>query len=171
MFNFEELSQYRVFLETYEGPRRAEVSQSTLVYVNNARVLHANFRSAPGFDWSLVIVELGKAVEQEFRPRFVRIAENAREIIEKSNRRKKLEEMTLGVWAGILQDTARYPNIGLATETRVLLAERLKEITRLRNNAAHALDTLPGRDNAIAMSGHVLAIPDGFLAQTLPLRV
>jgi len=166
---------YEEFLERYVN----QLQKGTVSYIENAKILYSRFRGLTYFDWGLVIIELAKAFEEEFRPRFIKRLELIRSKLSHAIRMaagledlEDLDKTSFGVWLQVLKNASIYPRLGLSEETRRRLLSGLVRVKELRDKAAHAqpkpLEEIRQRD-AEEIAKKILAIKDGLLCLALSL--
>lgn len=169
---------YDEFLEAFGNKLR----NGTATYVGSARQLYAFFRGQSQFDWGLTIIELCKAFENEFRPRFACMAKREKANIEayfnrgldnQKNAHKELEKMTFNQWLGILRYSSKYPYLIIQMDLRNLLLSKLTELTKWRDMAAHA-DPRPlelTQFHAEEAAKILLPKQQGLIRSILPLQI
>jgi hypothetical protein len=163
---------YEEFLERYVN----QLQKGTVSYIENAKILYSRFRGLTYFDRGLVIIELAKAFEEEFRPRFIKRLELIRSKLSHAIRMaaglEDLDKTSFGVWLQVLKNASIYPGLGLSEETRRRLLSGLVRVKELRDKAAHAqpkpLEEIRQRD-AEEIAKKILAIKDGLLCLALSL--
>jgi hypothetical protein len=163
---------YEEFLEGYVN----QLKKGTVTYIENAKVLYSRFKGLTHFDWGLVIIELAKAFEEEFRPRFTKRLESIKSKLHHIDiQRAGLsdpDKTSFGNWLYVLQHKEKFPGLGLSEETRSRLLSGLERVKTLRDKAAHAqprpLEEIRQRD-AEEIAKKILATKDGLLCLAISL--